>query len=487
MSPLNYKISLLAIALTLTGCGAQQIANTKHMDAAAIKQAASSTQTPQQICETASMAVARGNKQELHFYAPLHLEQASDALEDGQENIKSKETLAEGVQQCIKVNKLVDNGIAMKAKVITSLSDSLAELKMLKKVDAAKNFSDDIQDFSDDIVDLVKEIEGGQMNDAMQGQAELMKDMLELEIEIVTDKNLAPVEAMIEKAEDVDADDLAEKTFEKAENELDSAKKFIRAHYRDDAQVEKTAALAMRSAKHAYHVAKEVETLIGLKAEAAEEKVLYIESLFERINKKFNQQVVIGNSLYEQSTIVGQRVDSLVDNKGTRHPIPPFNAQPQQQAVATKLPVEQKIEAVALKAEPLAEEPTVIEPLATEPETSTEVLTVSPEESVEPSVMEPSAVEPETSTEILAVKAEESLEPSEAPMDEVKVDEEVNIEDSLEEDMPVSENSDVTNEPVEEPTAENIETITAPEAVTNIQTAQSELLDVDAKAVEIVE
>ena len=214
----------------------------------------------------------------------------------GQEKIKDKNTQDEGMKKCFKVNKLVDNGITIKDKVKSSLSDSLAELQMLKKVDEEKKFTDDIQGYVDDVVDLVKEIEAGKMNEAMQGQAELLKDMLELEIEIVTDKNLTPVEVMLEKAEDADAEDLAEKTFEKAENELESAKKFIQANYRNNEQVKATSTLAMRSAKHAYHVAQEVEALKSLKPEAAEEKVLYIESLLERNNKNFNQESVIGLS-----------------------------------------------------------------------------------------------------------------------------------------------------------------------------------------------
>ncbi|MCW8854818.1 MAG: hypothetical protein OQK72_08975 [Gammaproteobacteria bacterium] len=344
-SKLTFSVAVLSVLLT--GCMTQQIANTRHMDDAVSKQAANSNQTPQQICETASLAIAKADKEDLHFYAPLHLEQASDNLQEGQEKIKVKETQAQGVAQCFKVKKLIENGVATKAKVKTSLKDSLAELNMLKKVDDEKKFTDDIQDHIEDVMDLVKEIEAGKMNEAMQGQAELLKEMLELEIEIVTDKNLTPVEAMLEKAEDVDADDLAEKTFEKAEAELESAKKFIRANYRNNEQVKNTSALAMRSAKHAFYVAKEVETLKELKPEAAEEKVLYIESLLERVNKKFNQEVVIGHSLYEQSTIISKRLDSIIDVRGELvREVAQLREQQQNKTTISELPPSPSIEAV---------------------------------------------------------------------------------------------------------------------------------------------
>ena len=352
--------SSIVLALSLSGCMSQQIANTKHMDDTAQKQAAATTQTPQQICETASLAIANADKEELYFYAPLHLEQASDNLEDAQDQIKNKETETEGVKKCFKASELIESGLAIKVKVKSTLSDSLAELEMLKQVDSAKKYTDDIQDHRDDVMDIAKKIEAGKMNEAMQDQAELIKEMLELETDIVIDKNLTPVEVMLDKADDADADDLAEKTFEKAELELESAKKFIQSNYRDNAQVEAASAVAMRAAKHALYVALEVETLKELKPAAAEKKVLYIESLLEHINKKLNVDVVIGNSLDEQSKIIGQRIDSILDAKT---PIPPVAAKKvpviiESEHILDELPVEQQ--PTTLDSPPIIE--TIVEP-----------------------------------------------------------------------------------------------------------------------------
>jgi len=304
--------SLVASSL-LTGCMTQQIANTKHVDDAALKQLSSTKQTPEQICSAATTAVKQGHEASLNFYTPLHLEQAADNVEDGLEQIKSKETLNEGIKKCFKASKLIENGLAMKPKIESALKDSIDQLEMLKKVDSGKKFTDDIQDSADDVVDIAKKIEAGKMNEAMQDQAELIQDMLEIEIEIVTEKNLTAVEAMLERADDADADDLAPKTFEKAENELESAHKFIQSNYRKNKEVENISSLAMRAARHAYFVAKEVETFKELKPDAAEEKVLYIESLLERINKKLSQEPIVGNSLYDQSTLISKQIDTALE------------------------------------------------------------------------------------------------------------------------------------------------------------------------------
>ncbi|MCW8956458.1 MAG: hypothetical protein OQL09_06215 [Gammaproteobacteria bacterium] len=321
-----------------------QIANTKLMDEEAAKQAASSTQSPQQVCEDASIAVSVAIKEDLHFYAPLHLEQAIDSLEQGQKKIKNKETESEGLKACFKVSNLVESGLDIKANVKLSLADALAELDVLKRIDEAKKYTGHIQDYSEDVIDLIKEIEAGKINEAMQGQAKLLKDMLGLEIKIVSEKNLAPVKAMLEKAEDAEADELAKITFKKAEQELQRAEKIIRANYRNEELVKNASAQALREARHAFYVAEEVKTLKELKPKATEEKILYIESLLERVNQKFNNQPVTGHSLYEQSTIISQRLEALIESKESLAREIQLLKQQQNQAVETDLPTEPVLE-----------------------------------------------------------------------------------------------------------------------------------------------
>lgn len=304
-------LAALFCSLALSGCMSQQIANTRHIDSAVAKRASNTEQTPQQLCDAASIAISQAHQAELQLYAPLHLKQANDSLSDGQKAIKNSDPLKveEGVKFCIKASQLIESGMQTRDKVKSALADSIEQLAMLKTVDTQKKFADDIIDNEEDLVDLAKDIEAGKMDQAMKDQASLLKDMQELEIEIVTYNHLTPVETMLDKAEDADADELAEKTFSKAEKELETAKKMIRSSYRDKAKVEKTSALAMRAARHAYYVALEVDKTRELKPAEAEERVLYFEYLLERINEKFQQDVVVGHSLYEQSSLIGERVE----------------------------------------------------------------------------------------------------------------------------------------------------------------------------------
>lgn len=310
-SSLATSLWVLFCSLTLSGCMNQQIANTRQIDAAVDKRVNNTEQTPHQLCEAASIAINHAYQASLQFYAPLHLQQANDNLRKGQKAIESNDKLKreEGARHCIKTSQLIESGLQTRNRVKKALTDSIEQLAMLKSVDTQQKFSADIVDSEEELVDLAKAIEAGKMNQAIKDQTSLLKDMQELEIEIVIFNHLTPVEAMLDKAEDVDADDLAAKTFTKAKQELETAKKMIRGNYRNQDSVEKTSALAMRAARHAYYVALEVEKTLELKPAAAEERVLYFEYLLQRINEKFQQDVVIGHSLYEQSSLIGERVD----------------------------------------------------------------------------------------------------------------------------------------------------------------------------------
>lgn len=309
----SLEFTLVCLVIGLSGCATQQIADSKQLDAAAKAQALSSLESPQQVCKLASQAVAESRKAELEFYAPLHLKQAIKALENGRKYIQNIETESIGKQACFKANKLVAKGITVKFEVKASLNYVLEELDILRKVDVKNQFSDEIQDIVDDVINLIKRVEVGMLAVAIKQQASLVEDMRELEVEIVLHRYIKPVEAMLEKAKRAGAYVLAKRTFEQAEKEMTVARRVIKEKYRDKGKVEAASENALREARHAYYVAREVEKLQIVKPEEAEQRILYIESLLENVNKKFNDVKVVGHSLEDQSTIIAERVNGLLD------------------------------------------------------------------------------------------------------------------------------------------------------------------------------
>lgn len=305
------------LPIVLTGCVSQQIANTKKIDDSVLKMASQSKLSVKEACTNASIALSEGDKEDLHYYSPLHMRQAKESLEAAQDVMSSHDPLVkkQALVNCLKVDKLITDGIAIKAKALSKLDRSFKQLEMLKDVDNNHLFTEDIRDFKDDIKDIIETIEAGKMNQAMQEQEELMADMREQEIEIVLSKHMPLIESALDKAEDMDAEKYAEVTYEKAEKEIEATVKYINQNYRNNKAVKKAVDHAVLACKHAYFISEEVQTLEGMKPNLAEQRVLHYESLLTRINKSLALKPAYGQSLYSQSVSIAKAVESIKASK----------------------------------------------------------------------------------------------------------------------------------------------------------------------------
>lgn len=312
----NQTVKLLTVilaAVLFSACASKQIAGSAALEEKAKQLVKTTKLTPQEAFIEANEAIKTATQEELQFFAPLHMEQAREGLALAQKLLKKKGKEKETIQQSFKVKQLVDNGIQIKQQVNSLLALSLKQLLTLNEVGSPKILPGDYQDVYEDMIDLIKDIERGSTDVAIKNQADLLKDMTALEIETVRVKYMVPVETMLERAEDSDAQKLAEKTFEHAEKEIETAHKFIDTHYRDHQAVEKTSQAAMRAAKHAYIVATEVPALEGMKPEQAEQRILFVESLLERIARNLDTVELMGNSLHDQSVMIADQVEKLRD------------------------------------------------------------------------------------------------------------------------------------------------------------------------------
>lgn len=194
--------------------------------------------------------------------------------------------------------------------MLSALEKSLAHKQVLEELGSPEVLPDAFQDTVDDLKDLIKEIEGGFLDKAAKGQADLLSAMTDVEINTLKKQHLSQAESMLDKADSVDADDFAETTFEQAEQTLESATKFIEKNYSDRDGVRKTGLEALYAASHAYFIAKESAELIELKPSDAEKKALYFESLLARINKSVGVENLSTMSLYDQSVRLAEEIET---------------------------------------------------------------------------------------------------------------------------------------------------------------------------------
>lgn len=321
-------LSLIASGILLTGCANNQIANTEILSQQAKEQAINSSLSPQEAILNSAKLIEESQSAQLHFFAPLHYSEAKDALTEAQNLLNSKAANTLVLEQTFKVDSLLKSAYKNKTIVLSTLKKSLDHKQVLEELGSPDVLPEDYQDTVEDLKDLIKEIEGGFMDKALKGQAELLTLMTEVEISTLKKQHLSPVESMIDKAESIDADEYAEQTFKQAEQTLESATVFIEKNYKDRKAVRKNSQDALNAASHAYHIAKEASELVELKRADAEKKALYFESLLERINKSVDIENLNTMSLYDQSVLMAKTIETLKQNKAST----PAQAQTQAQA-----------------------------------------------------------------------------------------------------------------------------------------------------------
>lgn len=356
------------VSCALLGCANSQIANPGGLDQQAKELASSAQMTPEAAVAQAAGDIKDAEAENLEFFAPLHYRDALNALEQAQSFLNSPETNAQVLQEAFKVRSLLQAAKENKAKVQTSLAQALEQDQVLRSLDAHRLSPGDYEDVIDDLRELIKEIEGGDLNTAIKGQAALLEDMIDLEIDTLKLAHLSEAESMLDKAESIDADDYAEKTYEKAESTLEFAHRYVEKNYRNRGEVAQKGLEAFNTAAHAYFVAKEAKELVTLDEEAAEQKVLYFESMLERVNKPLNLQYLNTVSLYDQSVKLSKAIETLQDDLE------------RSKAVASERATPEPVSAESTSPQNAADESAIAEQTDVQPEAVSDLINVTPDD-----------------------------------------------------------------------------------------------------------
>ena len=161
------------------------------------------------------------------------------------------------------------------------------------------------------LTEVIEEIEQGKLNDAKNSEVDLIEDMIDLEVATLKVTHLNEAFSFFERASDIDADELAELTYDKASNTLDSAVNFIETSYRDREGVKAAGINALIAAKKAYYVAVETENLVKMAPEAAEKHMLNTMELFNKMHLAAKGSDIVPDKLFNQSETIVNAIKEL--------------------------------------------------------------------------------------------------------------------------------------------------------------------------------
>lgn len=290
----------------LTACSSNKLATTGVEDLAT-QQALKSDMTPGQAVADARKSMDKAVQDNLAFYTPLHFKNAQESLsyieqlQNGEASEDGMSTELAIITTAFKTKEFLNGGYKAKALIEQVLADSLAHKNILDELDSKKEYPKTYGKTINELTDLFKLIEQNDVEKARKEEAELLADMTSLEINTLIKRHVTPAQLVLDKAEDNDADDYAEKTFEQAEKSIEQAIAFINKNYRQRKQVSQAGKDALTAAQRALHIGQASQSMVKLNEEEAEQKALEVESLIKVIRTAMKVEGIEGLAVKEQA------------------------------------------------------------------------------------------------------------------------------------------------------------------------------------------
>lgn len=310
--PTQLHLAILASTFVLiSGCMSTTVANSDQIELNAMEQAGNADISPEDAIKQASADYQKAIASDLQFYAPSHMDNAKDKLQQAiklSKDTSKPEDKVASISAAFAAKKLVADGYKNKATIESTLSKVLDHRKVLVELNTDTIHPKLFRKATVKLESLIRDIEGGLLADAKNEEASVLEYYAEIEIETLKTTYLSKAIEKLDEADSNDADDVAEVTFEKAEQAVEYANDFIEKNYRDRAGVKRVCDIAYTEALHAYYVAEEAAKIIEIDAEDAEQYVLYVGSLLQRINEEVGVKDLKAMSPREQARSLAEAV-----------------------------------------------------------------------------------------------------------------------------------------------------------------------------------
>ena len=271
-----HTLTIILTCLTLSACAGKELVNAEIIQRRSVLDANNSKLTPEQSIQVAETKYADAIKAELDIYAPLHLSQAQESITQAQDSLLKTPKDAAGIalMASIAAQHFIDDAYKNKKSVQANLKAVLAHNAELLRLEAPIRLPTDYKTIKIQLLELVELIETGQIAEAIHGQVPLRLEMSKLELNTLINIHLSAAAALIEKADDMNAERYAPVSFNKARAVFLETTTFIGKNYRHHKEVKKRGEQALWEAQHAYYVALEAKKLMQLESNESEKYIL---------------------------------------------------------------------------------------------------------------------------------------------------------------------------------------------------------------------
>jgi len=256
--------------------------------------------------ESAQEALDKAGEEQLEYFSPRRVFLAQEKLFSAQEEEKDKDA----IELADQVKVLLE--IAQKNKTIAleRLSQLFQQKNILEQLHADRVHRKTYQQLTQSLQNLIAQIEDKPGANISSDTRTLSQAMIELEIDTLLSSQLGEAEKFFARAKQEEASIYAPVTYQQAEKALSQARQTIQNSYRETQLIEQEAHKASRLAQRTLYLSREVQSLINLKASAAEQIALEIEKLLHNIGQHMKLEDLRAMSLQDQSLAIIQALEN---------------------------------------------------------------------------------------------------------------------------------------------------------------------------------
>ena len=306
MNSVKFLMSILFLGLVLSGC---QSTPDVVQEQQSLQEQNQYYLTAKDAVDSLTSRLSSSEEDQLDYFAPGALKQAEKHVRTATSAFEAfrfdasratERSVAQILSAVERANQALDTAYRTREVAMTTLAESFANIETLESLGVAEMYPSLYRDVTRELDALVAAIAKGNVSRAQDRQANLLPQLLALEIKAITKIELEEVELALADLRELRPERYVPNTFQKAVASIESAEAVIASSPRNKAAIEEAAELAKYEITHAGALIIEVKNLMAIKKTEYESYLLELEDRIAVIADQLGLEMISDRSISEQ-------------------------------------------------------------------------------------------------------------------------------------------------------------------------------------------
>lgn len=286
----NKLLFTLLLSATLMACSSTK--NDTPRTAKQLKVVQNQLTEINQKLDTLKARYEQGRTDRLRYFAPEPFQEAAESMRSASSAAQkyavrapSMSALKDMNKDIDRSNRYLDTAYAIKQNAETILAESFDIESQLNRLNADKLYPREYKSLIEDLNEIVEDIADGDLKSAQEDNNELLPELRELEVRVVTQIELEGVRAMLEGLKKNRADRYVPSAYRAALIEHNRAKAVIAQDTRNGGAISQAVADAHFAGSRAEVLIAEMDRLRDISAKTREDYLVRFENMLLNMSK----------------------------------------------------------------------------------------------------------------------------------------------------------------------------------------------------------